>query len=197
ACNTVTTLCIDILRKEYPFPIVGTEPALSLAKGVSAVLATKATLTSERFFELKRRKRDAFLVPIVPDRWVEKVERSPFAPQIGKEECFFPWADTVVLGCTHFLYLKPLFGTQCVVDGNEGVARRLAFLLSAGQKPALSRKRLKKAGMRNHLLFFLNNKVKRTNVRKKYPKITYLGSGKERNRSIYEQMFVKKRLNFG
>ena len=28
ACNTVTTVCIGTLRREYAFPVVGTEPAL-------------------------------------------------------------------------------------------------------------------------------------------------------------------------
>ncbi|MEM9529043.1 MAG: aspartate/glutamate racemase family protein, partial [Bacteroidota bacterium] len=53
ACNTATAVAIDALRQEYPaVPFVGMEPALKpAAEGKRiGVLATAATLSSERFF---------------------------------------------------------------------------------------------------------------------------------------------------
>jgi glutamate racemase len=53
ACNTVTALCIENLRKNYSFPIIGAEPAIMQAarqtEGEVLILATKGTLESERF----------------------------------------------------------------------------------------------------------------------------------------------------
>ena len=53
ACNTVTALCVESLRNHYAFPIIGAEPAITLAarqtEGEVLILATKGTLESERF----------------------------------------------------------------------------------------------------------------------------------------------------
>ena len=55
ACNTATAICIEELRRKYPFPIIGTEPAvLQAAKegGEILVLATRATSNSTRLKSL-------------------------------------------------------------------------------------------------------------------------------------------------
>ena len=57
ACNTVTAVCAEELRKKFSFPIIGAEPAvLPAAKhgGTVYVLATRATCKSERYKNHKR-----------------------------------------------------------------------------------------------------------------------------------------------
>ena len=54
ACNTATTNAIDYLRKTYPIPFIGIEPAIKPAAllsktGAIGILATKGTLTSKLF----------------------------------------------------------------------------------------------------------------------------------------------------
>ena len=60
ACNTATAAAIDVLRERLSIPIVGVEPAIKPAvaatrSGVVGVLATPATLASERYRSLIER----------------------------------------------------------------------------------------------------------------------------------------------
>ncbi|MGL6349222.1 MAG: glutamate racemase, partial [Aeromonas sp.] len=61
ACNTATAAAIGLLRQTYPeLPIIGVEPALKPAalatrSGRVLVLATRGTLASEKFAQLKTR----------------------------------------------------------------------------------------------------------------------------------------------
>lgn len=55
ACNTVTAVYVEELRKKYPFPIIGTEPAILPAVksgGETLVLTTPATAKSQRLNNL-------------------------------------------------------------------------------------------------------------------------------------------------
>ena len=55
ACNTVTAVCVEKLRRTFSFPIIGTEPAVfSAAKegGRVLVLATRVTTENKRFQSL-------------------------------------------------------------------------------------------------------------------------------------------------
>ena len=59
ACNTATTNAIDVLRKEFPVPFVGIEPAIKPAALQSeskriGVLATRGTLSSSLFANTSR-----------------------------------------------------------------------------------------------------------------------------------------------
>ena len=143
ACNTVTTACVEDLRKEYAFPVVGTEPALRAAAGCEnlLVLATAATLKSGEYARLQR-ERAGHTVCFAPEKLVAAIERNaPFFEKIGMADhlpALHP--DGVVLGCTHFVYLKKyiekFYGAPCF-DGNEGTAKQLERVIFA-QKNAPS-----------------------------------------------------------
>ena len=63
ACNTVTAVCVETLRKSLPFPIIGAEPAILLGARQGKrvlVLATKATCESLRFTLLLARARELY-----------------------------------------------------------------------------------------------------------------------------------------
>lgn len=140
ACNTVTAVCVEELRKEYAFPIIGTEPAiLTAAKrgGEVFVLTTRATYKSIRFQALLKKTRELFpkteikafpcdgLAGAIEKKLTNKEEDyTPFLPQ-GKP-------SAVVLGCTHYVYVAEQIGRfyGCeTFDGNEGVALRLRAVL--------------------------------------------------------------------
>ncbi len=140
ACNTVTALCIDELRKMAPFPVVGVEPALipALEKYRSAcVLSTKATYQSERFERLcigaKKRFPNATLSAFACSSLAGEIERHILEPNYDYTP-FLPRyrTEAVVLGCTHYTYVKKQienFYSAPVFDGNEGVANRLFRLI--------------------------------------------------------------------
>ena len=143
ACNTATAVCADFLRQEYPFPVVGAEPAVRSAAvpgGLIFVLVTCATAQSARFSALCERVEREFphaRLCVCPSGGVgEAVEKH--LPE-GKS---FPLAgplppgrpDAVVLGCTHYVFLREeirrFYGCP-VYDGNEGIARELSRVLSS------------------------------------------------------------------
>ncbi|MBO5525789.1 MAG: aspartate/glutamate racemase family protein [Clostridia bacterium] len=187
ACNTVTAVCIDRLRREYPFYIIGTEPALSLARGNCLLLATRATLSAKRISMLIERFPALKVTKFAPDGLVEDIERnidSLSAVNLSflddrKEDC-------TVLGCTHFCWVKDRIERKIpVFDGTEGVARRLLAYCKDkesvfSQKPGKVNHRFFSSGAENR--FFVKTVEKST--------IFFLGSGFLRNSTVYEQMFV-------
>ena len=75
ACNTATAAAIDVLRARWPIPVVGVEPAIKPAvaatrSGVVGVLATPATLASERYRSLMERfAGDIRIEPLLIELW--------------------------------------------------------------------------------------------------------------------------------
>lgn len=144
ACNTATAAAVPLLRETMRLPIVGMEPAVKPAtaatrSGVVGVLATVGTLQSARFAALL----DQFggniqvLTRACPGL-VEQVEAGDLDGPATRElvECYVrplvqAGADTLVLGCTHFPFLKPLIQAAAgpavhIIDTGEAVARRVA-----------------------------------------------------------------------
>ena len=148
ACNTATSAYAEIVRAEHPeLPIVGMEPALKPAHfarhgGQVIVLATDATLRLEKFERLMSLYGDD-VICVVGEGLVELVEAgkadSPEA-RARLEALIGPYRDrqidAVVLGCTHFPFLRApiqrLFPQAQLFDGLEGTAQRLKYLLDQG-----------------------------------------------------------------
>lgn len=121
ACNTATTQVVDELRSEFLLPFFGIEPAVKPAAPLSrtkriAVAATSGTLKSSRFADLCRRfAAECTILPLACPHWVEIIEAgltngrqvtASVQEQINKVVLFE--ADVLVLGCTHFSFLKPI-----------------------------------------------------------------------------------------
>lgn len=148
ACNTATAAAIATLRKEYPdIPFVGMEPAVKPAalgtrSGVIGVLATAGTLKGSKYLNTRGLyQADVHIVEHVGQGFVELVERGildgPEAESTvsaSLQPLLDAGADTVVLGCTHYPFLKPVIqrlagpGVQ-VIDPAPAVARQTLRLL--------------------------------------------------------------------
>jgi glutamate racemase len=143
ACNTATGAAIAALRARFAVPIVGMEPAIKPAaghtrSGVVGVLATAGTATSEKFAGLLSRfgRDTAILVQPCPGL-VELVEAGELAgPRVRAEvekyvaPLLRGGADTIVLGCTHYPFLRAVIeeiagNDVAVIDPNPAVAREL------------------------------------------------------------------------
>lgn len=210
ACNTVTACCVDELRQKYPFPIIGVEPALltgvRLAKNV-LVLGTVATCQSKRFQNLCKKARAQY-----PLSEIEVVACPNLAKEVEqfiskKEKVVFSFPlptkrpDIVVLGCTHYIYIKKeiqaFYGCP-VCDGNDAVARRLEgvlnrdFSLVRDTQPLLPQTlttnraevHANKQNTNKHSLFV--EKGLKIGGKNTY----FLGKSRKTNKNIYEQMFV-------
>lgn len=155
ACNTATAAAIKAMRSAWPdLPIVGIEPGLKPAaaltgSGTVGVLATERTLASEKFNLLKEQVSAATSVRFVTqpcrglaDR-IEKGELRSGATAALLRRYVDPLlkqdADTLVLGCTHYPFIRPLLEDMLssagggrritLVDTGEPVARQLTRLL--------------------------------------------------------------------
>ncbi|MBQ9729524.1 MAG: glutamate racemase [Clostridia bacterium] len=141
ACNTATAVCIDELRARFSFPIVGTEPALFTAAkqgGRVLVLCTRATYESIRFQTLcnlaRIRYPNSDIKALPCDGLAGAIERANLMDKSRDFSAYFPKmeTDSVVLGCTHYSFVKDEIETfyNCPsYDGNEGVVARLKSII--------------------------------------------------------------------
>lgn len=157
ACNTATAIAIAELRMRYPhLPVIGIEPGLKPAAQqthtkIVGVLATQRTLSSKKFAQLHERiateTHTRFLLQPCAGlaSQIEKGEldsattaslvRQYVAPLIAHG------ADTLVLGCTHYPFIRPLIEDYIrqldtrpvlVLDTGLPVTRQLITLLAKG-----------------------------------------------------------------
>ncbi|MFL9811904.1 glutamate racemase [Stutzerimonas sp. VN223-3] len=150
ACNTATAAGIAELRELYPqLPLVGMEPAVKPAaqatrSGVVGVLATTGTLKSAKFAALLDRFASDVRVITQPCpglvECIEAGELDAPATRALLESYVHPLieqgCDTVILGCTHYPFIKPLLiemlpATVTLVDTGAAVARHLETVLAA------------------------------------------------------------------
>ncbi|MBF8778045.1 glutamate racemase [Pseudomonas fulva] len=149
ACNTATVAAVADLREHYPhWLIVGMEPAVKPAaaatrSGIVGVLATTGTLQSAKFAALLDRFASNVQVITQPcPGLVELIEtgdlNSPvLRTLLGRyvEPLLAAGCDTLILGCTHYPFLKPLLAETvpshvAVIDTGAAVARQLERLLA-------------------------------------------------------------------
>lgn len=147
ACNTATAAAASTLRAEYAVPIVAMEPAVKPAvaatrTGVVGVLATVGTLQSAKFAALLDRFGAEVTVVTEPGvGLVEQVEAGdldgPHTRELVKERVapmLEAGADVIVLGCTHYPFLRALVQEVAgpdvtLIDTGAAVARRLVDVL--------------------------------------------------------------------
>lgn len=150
ACNTATAAAAALLREQFSVPIIAMEPAVKPAaaatrSGTIGILATVGTLRSARFAALLERFADGVHVVTQPcPGLVEQVELGELdSPETRRMVEFFlaplreAGADTIVLGCTHYPFLRPLIQELAgedvtLVETGEAVARQLKKRLSQG-----------------------------------------------------------------
>lgn len=147
ACNTATTNAIAILRARYKLPFVGIEPAIKPAAlqtktAKVGLLATKGTLGSALFHKTVLEntsgvqlieQEGAGLVPLIEAGFesgdeVRQLLQAYVAPMLDQG------IDTLVLGCTHYPYLKPILKEilpphVLVLDAAAAVAKQTQSLL--------------------------------------------------------------------
>jgi len=155
ACNTATANAIDELRAWAPVPVIGVEPGLKPAasatrNGVVGVLATRATLASRRYRDLLYRvgstAPQASFVEHAAVGWVELVEtgdldsvRTRTLVRQAVQPLLDAGADTLVLGCTHYPFLRRAIEAVApdahIVETGPAVARELQRRLDGAAPP--------------------------------------------------------------
>lgn len=147
ACNTATSAAVSKLRDLYDIPIIGMEPAIKPAlkqtEGQVVVLATEMTLKESKFVNLVDKLEEGYRIAKVPaPEWVECVENHMDDEDYVKAcvdqflDAHIPNAQNLVLGCTHFIFLKEEIekyykGKIEIFDGNMGTALQLKNTLES------------------------------------------------------------------
>lgn len=147
ACNTATSVAIEDLRRMYDMPVIGMEPAVKPAvenhRGKRIlVTATALALKEDKLKKLITRLDCEDIVDLLPlPGLVGFAEDLTFdAPSVvdylKNELSPFDLSQyqTVVLGCTHFIYFRPVLKTLLgpdidIIDGNKGTVNMLASTL--------------------------------------------------------------------
>lgn len=146
ACNTATSVVVKELREHFSFPIIGMEPAIKPA----AIKTDKKVIVCATDRTLKEEKLDVLIDTLKVSHRVEKCSLQKLVsyaenfdfnnPEVFEylEDKFkyINWEefDSIVLGCTHFLFYKPILAKILpsyisILDGNLGTVNRLASLV--------------------------------------------------------------------
>lgn len=150
ACNTATSAAVDELRARYPEKIIiGIEPALKPAvdrhpNGKILVMATEATLRERKFAALMERYGACCQICKCPcPALVELVERGQTSGDAVEAalrgylaDYLLPPPDAVVLGCTHYPFLRAVVRVVVgegpeLLDGADGTAKETRRRLAA------------------------------------------------------------------
>jgi glutamate racemase len=149
ACNAATSAALPQLQEELTVPVVGviTPEAHAAVQATRnrkiGLLATQATVEAGRYAELVRAlDAGAELVPVACPRLVPLIESDdPFSAETTEavREYAAPLkeagVDTVILGCTHYPLIRPIFqrvfgrGVTLVFSAEE-TAREVAETLA-------------------------------------------------------------------
>ena len=152
ACNTATAEAIHEIRLHFPqLKVIGVEPGIkpatlsSKSKSIG-ILATKATLQSQKFNALMASMpQDVRFIKIPGTGLVEMIEQAhPNREHIQSwlaehlVEMKESQADTLVLGCTHYPFIKDLIedhlGPQVqLIDTAQAVVNHLNNLLTSSK----------------------------------------------------------------
>jgi glutamate racemase len=149
ACNTASAAALYPLREAFPeMPFVGMEPAVKPAArdtktGVIGVIATAATFQGELYASVVGRFAQAVRVEsrACPEfvRLVEAGETDTPGAREAARRCLEPLRaagiDQLVLGCTHFPFLKDAIQAAVgpgvtIVDPSPAIAQQTARVMA-------------------------------------------------------------------
>ena len=148
ACNTATAAAIEYLRRTFSIPFVGMEPAVkpaainSKTKNIG-ILATEGTFNGKLFNETSEKFTKGINVHLqVGYGLVESVEAGELQGE-KLQSLLYKYlnpmlennVDNIVLGCTHFPFLKEniqkIVGDGVnIIDPSSAVANRAKYILN-------------------------------------------------------------------
>ena len=169
ACNTVTAEAVSVLREKFNIKIIGMEPCVKSAKKLCGdkkfvVYCTASTASSEKFNRLLS-DINANCIVIPEKNLAADIEKNIFnLNSIMPENIITDDIKAVVLGCTHYIFIKDIFKKLYpnaeILDGNSGSVNNLKNYLTE------------------------NNMLNKNGAQK----ISFKGNCAEKNRLIFSRM---------
>ena len=142
ACHTLTEVGVDLLRKRFAeATFVGFDPGIKKAKDLGCenvcVLATRASLASDRYQEIRASCSFARIVEPDCSSWAERIEDGTFDPTTIISTCMRSKANCFVLACTHYFWYEQLlrenFPDKIIINPTQAVLDQLERLLTAAR----------------------------------------------------------------
>jgi len=152
ACNTASTLVLPIIRNKITVPVIGVVPAIKSAARTSrtrviGLLATPATIGRGYTHKLIAQfGADCQWLPLGSSALVELAENKLYGATVDLDRLkdilqplmdhhLFEDMDTVVLGCTHFPFVKEELQAACRkplhwIDSGYAIAQRVMTVLA-------------------------------------------------------------------
>ncbi len=150
ACNSATIHAVESVREYFDIPFVGMEPAIKPAaqatnSNIIGVLATEASIAGEKFHHLMHTHAPASKIKVITQPCPKFVDLVEAGTLTGTEvdaaireyttPMLLAGADTLVLGCTHYPFLREsiqrVVGDDItLIDTGAAVAKRTQSLLS-------------------------------------------------------------------
>ncbi|MBF6569687.1 MAG: glutamate racemase [Candidatus Binataceae bacterium] len=153
ACNTASAVAMDEIATETMVPVIGViEPGAQSAVKISksgkiGVIGTEATIASGAYTRMIQRLRPKaeiytracpLLVPLVEEGWIDnQIAEQTVSHYLGSLKD--SGIDTLLLGCTHYPLLRPLFARV--------LGRGIRLIDSAGATAGSVRERLSALGL--------------------------------------------------
>ena len=172
ACNTATASIIEKFRQQYGIPFIGVEPGIKPAIAITknnniGVMATTGTLFSDRYNELSQRFAGSVNLynqscPGLADQVESGLLDTPETIKLLEKYLSLLMAkqvDTIVLGCTHYSFLKMQIQKMIndsiqLVDTSRAIAEQLVRVLE--------QEALKKTSESGSIRYFTTGSIKNT-----------------------------------
>jgi len=161
ACNTSSSYALEILKSEFPFPVIGVvRPGAKLAvrrsrSGRIGVIGTEATIKSGAYrkaivsvnpFAEVYEKACPLFVPLIEEGWLD----DPITEEVARRylnSLLKRKIDTLVLGCTHYPLIKGILKKVCgeeveLIDSAEAVAEEVCRVLPAKREDGVGAVRI-------------------------------------------------------
>ena len=155
ACNTASAMAIDAIRDKVRVPVFevvspAVRAAAAVTKGRVGVIGTRGTVASGVYARKMEKeapgvkvfaKACPLFVPLVEEGWLRRPETASIAKEYLRQ-LRLRRIDTLILGCTHYPFLKPEIakaapGVRLVDPARETVAGFVRYL---GEHPLLERR---------------------------------------------------------
>lgn len=154
ACNTASTLALNLLREQLTIPVVGVVPAIKVAAEACqkaqiktfGLLATRATVQREYTQKLIDEFANNYQVIRYGSQPLVSMAEEFIAGRLNMHELYEhlnPWLKAhpqmqhIVLGCTHFPLLREqleeLWPNKTWIDSGRAVAKQCARVFSGNQ----------------------------------------------------------------
>lgn len=160
ACNTVSAVAIDTLKKTFDLPIFevvipGVQEAVRSTKDKRiGVIGTRLTIDSKIYDQLIKKldpkikvfsQAAPLLVPLIEENWLKKTETRRIVKRY-LHPLRSSQIDTLILACTHYPFLRRIIQTKIgrqvkIIDPGEEVVKQIQEFLK--ENPAIEKTLIK------------------------------------------------------